>query len=74
MVVVRCQADAEIEACTRHDSYQGWNRWLAAARFIGSHDRLGDTEPVGQLPLCESRFESSREHEAAGNGRALQEL
>jgi hypothetical protein len=74
MVLVRGQTEAEIEACTRHDSHQSWNGRLPAPRFIGSHDGLGDAEPVGQLPLRESRLESSREYEAAGNGRALQEM
>ena len=61
MVLVRGEAQAEIEAGTRHDSHQTWNGRLPATRFVGSHDGLGDTEPVGQLPLRESRLESSRE-------------
>lgn len=74
MVLVRGEAQAEIEAGTRHDSHQTWNGRLPATRFVGSHDGLGDTESVGQLPLRESRLESSREYEAAGDGRALQEM
>ena len=72
MVLMRRQAQAEVEACSRDDSHQGLNGRLPAARFIGSHNGLGDAQSVGELPLGEPSLQSSRENEAAGNGWTLE--
>jgi len=74
VVLVMCQAQAKVEASTRQDSHQGLNGWLPAARFISGHNGLGHPESIGQLSLRKPRLQSGRENEAAGDGRALEEM
>jgi hypothetical protein len=71
MILVRCEAQAEIEARSRHDSSQGRNGRLPPPRFIGGHNGLGHAESICQLSLRQTRLQSGRENEAAGNRWAL---
>ncbi len=74
VVLVRCQAQPEIEACSRDDSHQCPNGRLPAARLIASDNGLGDAQPVRQLPLRQPRLQPSRKDEAAGDSGALERM
>ncbi len=73
VVLVRGQAQPEIEAGRRDNSHQRLNGRLSAPGLIGGHSGLGDAQPVGKFSLRQTRLQPSRKDEAAGDGRALEQ-